>query len=149
MAPGIGAFGGTEVRSIVKFDSKVFAAVGYWMDTEGDNPLLPGAQIIRLDSAGGTWHVDHELTELAPDGTKQFKTLASMESVVFTRTRAGKLLLNPQHMLVAGTWSSTPGLYAFTRRSGDPADWREALLSSDTKLPLARSCARSWCTAIA
>ena len=37
----ITAIGGTELRELVVFDKKLFAANGYWMDTEKGNPALP------------------------------------------------------------------------------------------------------------
>ncbi len=68
MAPGIGAFGGTELRAIVAFEGKLFASVGYWMDKARTNPKLPGAQILRLDSASADWVVD---TEAQPNGARR------------------------------------------------------------------------------
>ena len=47
--PGITKIGGTEVRALAVFDGKLFAAIGYWMDTERENLALPGAQVLRLD----------------------------------------------------------------------------------------------------
>jgi len=42
-SPGIGVLGGTEARSLVPFDRKLFAGIGYWRDTQTANPALPGA----------------------------------------------------------------------------------------------------------
>src|SRR5258708_3693693 len=56
----IAPIGGTEVRALVAFDKKLFAAIGYWMDTEKLRPELPGAQVLRLDSPDSEWKVDFE-----------------------------------------------------------------------------------------
>src|SRR5580692_5435902 len=61
--PGVNRIGGTEVRAIAAMDNRLFAAVGYWEDTESDNPALPGAQVLRLDSASSPWRVDLELND--------------------------------------------------------------------------------------
>jgi hypothetical protein len=39
--PRITAIGGTELRALATFDTKLFAAVGYWMDTATTSPALP------------------------------------------------------------------------------------------------------------
>src|SRR5262245_34322944 len=64
--PSINPIGGTEVRALATFDKKLFAAVGYWKDTEEKNSALPGAQVLRLDDANSQWQVDFELTERSP-----------------------------------------------------------------------------------
>jgi hypothetical protein len=38
--PRITAIGGTEVRTLVAFDNKLFASIGYWMDTEKASPRV-------------------------------------------------------------------------------------------------------------
>ena len=60
---GIGTLGGTEARCLVAMDHKLYAGIGYWMDSEHGNPRLPGAQILRLDSPGTDWKVDLQLDE--------------------------------------------------------------------------------------
>ena len=68
--PGIGKIGGTEVRALAIFDGKLFAAIGYWKDTEQENLALPGAQVLRLDGVNSEWQIDFQLDERMPVGRR-------------------------------------------------------------------------------
>jgi hypothetical protein len=57
--------GGTEVRSLVGHDRKLFADNGYWMDRPGPEGFQ-GTQILVFDRRGGQWRVDHAFEELTP-----------------------------------------------------------------------------------
>ncbi len=89
MSQDIGAIGGTELRSLVAFDGKLFAANGYWVDSEQSDPGLPGAQILRLDSPGAQWQIEYELDETIANGRRRFYTFASLHRVVMNMDDTG------------------------------------------------------------
>ena len=56
--------GGSEIMHIVSHRGKLYAANGYWMDAHWVIPPdaeKQSAQVLRLDSSGGTWQVDLEM----------------------------------------------------------------------------------------
>ena len=122
--PAVTPIGGTELRALAVFDHKLFAGVGYWMDTESKNPALPGAQVLRLDAANGQWQVDLELTERDPWQVKLRKDFAIsiIKPVRFAYDQQGHALESPVDMLVAGVWSHNLGLDVFVRKAG-AASW--------------------------
>jgi hypothetical protein len=129
MSQDIGAIGGTELRSLVAFDGKLFAANGYWVDSEQSNPGLPGAQILRLDSPGAQWQIDYELDETIANGRRRFYTFASLHRVVMNMDDTGTALPASVPLLLASTWSSEPGLFVFSRTTG-AANWRKTRLAN-------------------
>lgn len=112
--PGIAAIGGTEIRQLVVFDKKLFAANGYWMDTERANPNLPGAQVLRLDAADSPWQEDLELKDRIPAGLRTYQAISTLEKVRFTTDGAGQALAEPTDILLAGVWSREGGLDVFS-----------------------------------
>jgi hypothetical protein len=120
--PAINPIGGTEVRELAVFDNKLFAAIGYWMDSEEKNDALPGAQVLRLDSANAQWQIDFELTERDPWQPKlrRYFAFSNLETVRFTTDDTGKALAKPVDLLLAGVWSNYPGLDAYARAAGSP-----------------------------
>jgi hypothetical protein len=119
--PAINRIGGTEVRAITTMDNKLFAAVGYWEDIDSENPALPGAQVLRLDSATSPWRVDLELDDRNPRGLRLYQAISNFEKVQFTEDSAGRPLTPPVEMLLAGAWKRGEGLDIFSRASGSPA----------------------------
>jgi len=116
--PRITSIGGTELRALATFDNKLFAAVGYWMDTEMASPGLPGAQVLRLDGADSQWQVDLELRDLISSGTKKYMAISTLQKVRFTMDQRGQRLTQPVELLLAGVWKRDRGLDAFLRLSG-------------------------------
>jgi hypothetical protein len=114
----IAAIGGTEVRALVPFDNKLFAAIGYWMDTEKANPALPGAQVLRLDGPDSQWQVDLELRDRTPQGLRKYQAISTIEKVHFTTDSTGRKLDHPVDLLLAGVWKRGPGLDVFSRVTG-------------------------------
>jgi hypothetical protein len=119
--PGIARIGGTEVRALVEFDKKLFAAIGYWMDTETNNLDLPGAQVLRLDGPDSAWQVDLELTDRMPWGIRTYQAISNLETVRFTTDGSGAQLDNPVDLLLAGVWKRDYGLDVFSRATGSAA----------------------------
>jgi hypothetical protein len=116
--PTITAIGGTEVRALAVFDQKLFAATGYWMDTERGSPSLPGAQVLRLDEADSQWQVDLELTDRLPSGVRKYQAISTLANVRFTTDGRGNTLGTPVDLLLAGVWKREIGLDMFWRRTG-------------------------------
>jgi hypothetical protein len=131
--PQIGPIGGTEIRALVVFDKKLFAANGYWMDTESADPALPGAQILRLDSPDSPWQVDFELTDRVPRGLRTYFTISTLEKVRFTTDSAGQPLADPVDLLLAGVWSRQLGLDVFSRAIG--SGWSKIPIPGQENVP--------------
>jgi hypothetical protein len=127
--PGITAIGGTEVRALAVLDHKLFAAIGYWMDTNRSDPALPGARVVRLDSKDSEWRVDLELTEQTASGMRTYEAISNLESVHLTTDGNGNALAPPVDLLLAGVWKRGTGVDVFSRGTGPgPYLW--------TKLPI-------------
>lgn len=116
--PRIYPIGGTEIRALAAFEGKLFAANGYWMDTERENPTLPGAQVLRLDGPGSAWQVDLELTDRTPRGLRLYQAISTLQRVRFTTDGAGRPLSEPIDLLLAGVWKRGPGLDVFAHAVG-------------------------------
>ena len=130
--------GGTEARSLVVLGGKLYAAIGYWRDTDRDNPRLPGAQVLVLDAPGSPWRVDLELEDRMPSGPgagmRTYLAIAALSSVTFHRDRGGRPLADPVSMLVAGVWSRAGGLDVFSR-SEDSSQWTRSRLAKADSAP--------------
>ena len=135
-SPQINAIGGTEVRSLVVFDNKLFAAIGYWMDNQRENPALPGAQVLRLDGAGSRWQIDLELTDRAPEGLKLYQAISTLGKVRFTTDSAGRQLAAPVDLLLAAVWKRGTGLDVFSRTIGSaPRPWSKIPIPGQENTP--------------
>jgi hypothetical protein len=134
--PQITAIGGTEVRSIVAFDNKLFAAIGYWMDTQQENPALPGAQVLRLDGSGSPWQIDLELTDRNPQGLRLYQAISTLGKVHFTTDSAGRQLAAPVDLLLAAVWKRGIGLDVFSRAIGAaPRPWSKMPIPGQENAP--------------
>jgi len=118
--PGITKIGGTEVRALAVFDGKLFAAIGYWMDTERENLALPGAQVLRLDDSNSDWQIDFQLDERMPAGRRRYQAISNLKAVRFNVDDGGAALDPPVDLLLAGVWSHG-GLEVFSRVTGAPS----------------------------
>jgi len=116
--PRIFPIGGTELRTLVAFDNKLFAGNAYWMDTEKDNPKLPGAQVLRLDSPTSPWQVDLELCDRKPNAVRMYFRISTLEKVRFATDGAGRPLAAPVELLLASALKRGKGLDAFSRGAG-------------------------------
>jgi len=131
--PKILPIGGTEIRELVAFDNKLFAANGYWMDTARADPALPGAQILRLDSADSHWQVDLELTDRIPLGLRKYQAISTLEKVRLTTDSAGRALADPVDLLLAGVWNRAVGLDVFSRGVG--SGWSKIPIPGQEDVP--------------
>jgi hypothetical protein len=122
--PSIAPIGGTEVRALVAFDKKLFAAIGYWMDTEKLRPELPGAQVLRLDSPDSEWKVDFELDERGVQNMRMYQAISNLRVVHVTTDDSGRKLPQQIDVLLAGVWKRGTGLEVFARFAGSgPSVW--------------------------
>ena len=124
--------GGTEIRSLVAFDGKLFAGNGYWTDIETKNEALPGAQVFVLDrpvSEGGRWKQDLQLVQRT-QVTKQrrYFTISALQSVTFKTDGAGTRLKRPVDLLLASVWDRYPGVDIFVRGTGK-SEWAKSTLA--------------------
>lgn len=117
----IGKIGGTELRSIVSMNGQLYAANGYWRDSESNNPSLPGPQIFILRSATGAWDVDEPLP-------KSFDAVGAMQVVTFSRDSSGALLGHKQPVLLASVWDPNGSLPVYTK-VGNAGTWSHVLLT--------------------
>ena len=135
--PAINPIGGTEVRSLVAFDNKLFAAIGYWMDTESENPALPGAQVLRLDDPDSEWQVDFELSQRTQVGKRKYLAISTLKEVRLTTDSTGRALADPVRLLLAAVWKRGPGLDVFSRLSGSGAAlWSKTTISGQEIAPV-------------
>ena len=86
--------GGTEILWLTPHNGKLYAAVGYYMDTS-----VGYGQILRLDGPNGQWQVDLQMGPYYPRAE-------SLRSVTFTTDGNGNPLPQPVNLLVAGAWSN-------------------------------------------
>lgn len=85
---------GTEIMHIEAYQGSVFAANGYWGETE--LPFIEQrAQILRLDEPAGTWQLDYQLPY-------RFTRAEAMEVVHFKTDSRGVALSVPVSLLVIG-----------------------------------------------
>lgn len=122
-SPRASALGGSEVLHLAGFRGQLFAAVGYWQDSDniyygGRDPLDGWAQIIRLDAPDGEWKVD---LELGPGHVRP----ETLTSVTFGTNGDGDALEAPVTLLVAcahATGLSGTAVHCFVRKESAP-EW--------------------------
>jgi hypothetical protein len=129
----IGTFGGTELRALTTMGGSLYAGVGYWEDTQLDNPALPGAQIYRLDAANGNWQVDLELDDVTPAGQPRagrrvFNTVDALETVTLERDGTGSSI-GAHTLLLASVLTTGPRVTVLTKELGKSA-WTRTVLAS-------------------
>jgi poly(A) polymerase len=100
---GNGAYaGGSEIMHLVPHKGKLYAANGYWMDSRWVKPPYAEkqpAQVLRLDTADGSWQVDLDTGKSNDIGARYMKGNI-LKSVTFTRDGGGNRLSSPRNVLV-------------------------------------------------
>lgn len=96
--------GGSEIMHLVNHKGRLYAATGYYQDAlnvwfGGTDNNKGWGQIIRLDSANGSWQVDMEMQsfQARPEIIKQ---------LVFTKDSLGNNLSTPDTVLFCATYSA-------------------------------------------
>ena len=122
-----GQLGGTEIRNLVAYDGKLFAANGYWEDTAG--AASPGPQILVLDRTGGAWRVDHQFNDRMPNGRPRHIAVSTLNVVTFRTDARGQALPAPVSLLLASTWDVTGRQMVYVR--DETGAWSGTMLAQD------------------
>src|SRR6516162_594139 len=140
-SPAIGELGGTETRSLVSMGGKIYAGICYWKDYDYKSPLLPGAQVLVLDSSQSEWRVDLELDQRLADGLRKYMAISALNAVTFETDMNGKAIA-PTAMLFAGVWTREQrgGTEIFYRT--EASRWRDTVVATSNRPPQP---ARSFC----
>jgi hypothetical protein len=125
--------GGTEVRSLVGHDGKLFAGNGYWKDRPGPEGVQ-NAQILVLDRPGGKWRVDHAFEGLMPRGGPRHLAVGVMGEANFATDAKGRPLTKPTSLLLATTWDLRGDTSVFTRDDAT-GGWASAALAYTERIP--------------
>lgn len=130
--------GGTEIRSLVAFDGKLFAGNGYWTDRDINKQYLPGAQVFVLDRSpakGGVWRQDLHLEERGDQAVgcdfphrRRNIAISVMKAVTFRTDGSGRSLDRPVSLLLAGVWDRCPGMNVFVRSASDRGTWTRSMV---------------------
>jgi hypothetical protein len=103
--PAIVPFGGTETRALLFMDGSLYAGIGDWEDPELENPKTPGAQVLRLDSANGSWVEDQDFNQVVPStGEKYYQAISILGTAHFDHD-SGDNPITPVDVLMAGFWN--------------------------------------------
>ncbi|MDG2388403.1 MAG: NIPSNAP family protein [Planctomycetaceae bacterium] len=124
--------GGSEIMHIVSHQGKLYAANGYWMDAHWVIPpedMKQSAQVLRLDSSGGTWQVDLEMGKTNGYGLRYMKGNI-LKSVTFTYGADGKRLPEPVNLLVmaAGATFERGGSVSAWVRDDEKETWDHTIV---------------------
>jgi hypothetical protein len=140
-SPVIGELGGTEARSLVSMGGKIYAGIGYWENTDAANPMLPGAQVLVLDSSQSEWSVDLELDQRLTSGFRKYIAISALNAVTLGTDMNGDAIA-PTTILFAGVWTKGQrgGTEVFYRTEASP--WQDSVVAP---LNLPAQPARSFC----
>jgi poly(A) polymerase len=125
--------GGTEIRSLVAHDGKLFAGNGYWMDRPGSEGFQ-GAEILVLDQPDGHWRVDHAFEGSMPSGIARNLTVGVLGETNIATDATGKPLTKPISLLLASTWDLTGETRVFARDDATGA-WAATTLADSQRIP--------------
>jgi len=131
---GAGRFmGGTETRTLVAHDGKLFAGNGYWKDMPGPEGT-PGAQVLVLDGPGTPWRVDASFDDLLPGRRQRHLAVSAMAEATFRTDGQGRALPAPRPVLLASTWDVTGTRTVFVRDDAT-GTWSGTALAQDRPTP--------------
>jgi hypothetical protein len=124
--------GGSEIMHLVAHKGKLYAANGYWLDARWVIPPdaeKQSAQVLRLDSADDKWQVDLD-TGKANDFGLGYMKGNTLQSVTFTRDATGKLLPQPENLLImsAGARYEAGGAVSIWVRDDARGTWNHDLV---------------------
>jgi hypothetical protein len=148
--PAIVPFGGTETRALVFMDGSLYAGIGDWEDPELENPLTPGAQVLRLDSPTSSWVEDQDFNQPLSDQTtrKNYQAIAALATEHFDHD-SGKNPITPVDVLMAGVWTLGYGLNIFEKTVtsgsvGAQGTWTKIWLVTSENYPQSNAEVRSF-----
>ena len=124
--------GGSEIMHLVAHKGKLYAANGYWVDSRWVIPpdaQKQSAQVLRKDTADGSWQVDLDMGRSNGFGLLYMKGNI-LKSVTFTRDAFGKPLKEPQNLLVmaAGANFERGGAVSAWVRDDASGTWTHTLV---------------------
>jgi len=113
---GIVPFGGTETRALVFMDGSLYAGIGDWEDPELEDPLTPGAQVLRLDSPTSSWVEDQDFNQVLPGQitNKNYQAISILGTAHFDQDSSNNPI-TPVDVLMAGVWTLGYGLNIFEK----------------------------------
>lgn len=123
--------GGSEIMHLVPHQGKLYAANGYWTDSRWVDPPYPekqSAQVLRLDTADGSWQVDLDMGASNNIGARYMKGNI-LKSLTFTSDGAGRPLSPPRNLFVmaAGNFHSLVSIWV---RNDATGNWDHGLVKS-------------------
>ena len=130
---GKGAYaGGSEIMHLMPHKGRLYAANGYWRDSRWERPPYAekqSAQVLRLDSADGRWEVDLDMGRSNGHGLRYMKGNI-LKSVTFARDESGRLLPQPQDLLVmaAGAYTEKRGVISAWVRDDAAGRWNHSIV---------------------
>ena len=104
--PGIVPFGGTETRFLLFMDGSLYAGIGDWEDPQLANPKTTGAQVLRLDSANGSWVEDQNFIQAVTNsqGKRDYQAVSALGTAHFDRDVSNNPI-TPIDVLMAGFYN--------------------------------------------
>lgn len=129
--------GGSEIMHLAAHKGKLYAANGYWMDSRWSTPPYAekqSAQVLRLDSARGRWAVELD-TGRSNDHGLRFMKGNILKSVTFTRDGGGKVLPQPETLLImaAGAYKGDQGFVCAWVRDDGTGRWHHGIVKSGSR----------------
>ncbi len=130
--------GGSEIMHLVAHKGKLYAGVGYWMDSRnsafgGSDSSTGWAQILRLDEPTARWEIDLEMS--------LHLRAEILKSIVFTTDGTGQKLKSPVNLLLVGTFESggSKGISLFTRNDAT-GNWKKSKIISGSNEKKGEAC---------
>ncbi len=104
--PAIVPFGGTEMRFLLFMDGSLYAGIGDWEDPQLTNPQTLGAQVLRLDSANGSWVEDQNFIQAVTNksGKHDYEAVAALGTAHFNHDSSNNPI-TPVDVLLAGFYN--------------------------------------------
>ena len=93
------------MRFLLFMDGSLYAGIGDWEDPLLQNPQTPGAQVLRLNSANGSWVEDQDFNQVQPSsGEKFYQAIAGLGTAHFDQD-SGNNPITPVDVLMAGFYN--------------------------------------------
>ena len=123
--------GGSEIMHLAAHKGKLYAANGYWKDGRWEDATgadKQSAQVLRLDTANGSWQVDLDMGASSGAGKRYMKGNI-LKSVTFTRDAHGNRLSPPRNLLVMAAGDVTSHASVWVRNDA-AGNWIGSVVKS-------------------
>jgi hypothetical protein len=115
--------GGTETMWLAGHQGSLFAGNGYWQTPPGSVPF-EGAYVMRQDSVGGPWQVEHSVADSG--------RINLLKQVTFDTDGTGRKLDKPVLMLIASPDDITaPFEMRVMARDDESGTWDTSIITDD------------------